>query len=94
MMLQILLLMQQKEKAHFDILILDPPRDGSTPQFIQAIGYLKPRKVIYISCNPITLKRDLNLFRDLDYKISKITGYDNFPRTKHIEVITLLELKK
>lgn len=83
-----------KEKAHFDILILDPPRDGSTPQFIQAIGYLKPRKVIYISCNPITLKRDLNLFRDLDYKISKITGYDNFPRTKHIEVITLLELKK
>lgn len=83
-----------KNKAHYDILILDPPRDGSTPQFIQAVGYLKPKKVIYISCNPITLKRDLNIFKDIDYKISKITGYDNFPRTKHIEVITLLELKK
>lgn len=82
-----------KNRVKLDCLIMDPPRDGSTPQFINAIGYLKPRTVIYISCNPLTLKRDLNLFKEF-YQIKSILGYDNFPRTKHIEVITLLELKK
>ncbi|MDE7162296.1 MAG: 23S rRNA (uracil(1939)-C(5))-methyltransferase RlmD, partial [Anaeroplasmataceae bacterium] len=52
-----------KDRAKFDVVIMDPPRDGSTPQFINAIGYLKPKKVIYVSCNPVTLKRDLTLFR-------------------------------
>ncbi len=83
-----------KAKTNFDILIMDPPREGSTPQFIEALSYLKPKKVIYISCNPITLKRDLNIFKDIDYKITSILGFDNFPKTKHVEVITLLELRK
>ncbi|MDE6661102.1 MAG: 23S rRNA (uracil(1939)-C(5))-methyltransferase RlmD [Anaeroplasmataceae bacterium] len=82
-----------KNRAKLDCLIMDPPREGSTPQFINAISYLKPRTVIYISCNPLTLKRDLSLFKDY-YQIKSIVGYDNFPRTKHIEVITLLELRK
>ncbi|MCM1131582.1 MAG: 23S rRNA (uracil(1939)-C(5))-methyltransferase RlmD [Roseburia sp.] len=82
-----------KNRTKLDCLIMDPPREGSTPQFINAISYLKPRTVIYISCNPLTLKRDLSLFKD-SYQIITIAGYDNFPRTKHIEVITLLELRK
>ncbi|MDE5546670.1 MAG: 23S rRNA (uracil(1939)-C(5))-methyltransferase RlmD, partial [Anaeroplasmataceae bacterium] len=53
-----------KNRAKLDCLIMDPPREGSTPQFINAISYLKPRTVIYISCNPLTLKRDLSLFKD------------------------------
>lgn len=83
-----------KNRAKIDVLIMDPPRDGSTPQFIRAVGYLKPRTVIYVSCNPLTLKRDLNYFKELDYKITSITGFDNFSRTKHIEVITILNLRK
>ena len=83
-----------KNKAKFDVILMDPPREGSTPQFINAIGYLRPKKVVYVSCNPITLKRDLAIFKDLDYKIEFISGFDNFPKTKHIEVITLLELRK
>lgn len=83
-----------KNRMKIDVLLMDPPREGSTPQFIEAIRFLQPKKVVYISCNPITLKRDLAIFRNIDYKISSITGYDNFPRTKHIEVITLLELRK
>lgn len=82
-----------KNRAKLDCLIMDPPREGSTPQFINAISYLKPRTVLYISCNPLTLKRDLNLFKDF-YQIKSIVGYDNFPRTKHVEAIALLELKK
>ena len=83
-----------KNKDRIDLLIMDPPREGSTKQFINAIGYLKPRKVIYISCNPNTLKRDLYYFFENDYVVKSITGCDMFARTKHVEVITLLELKK
>ncbi|MDE5714987.1 MAG: 23S rRNA (uracil(1939)-C(5))-methyltransferase RlmD [Anaeroplasmataceae bacterium] len=83
-----------KNKMKIDVLIMDPPREGSTKQFINAIGYLKPRRVIYISCDPNTLKRDLYLFSENDYIVKEITGVDMFARTKHVEVITLLELRK
>lgn len=83
-----------KNRMRLDVLILDPPREGSTKQFINAIGLLKPKKVVYISCNPETLKRDLFLFSDNNYQAKNITGVDIFSKTKHIEVVTLLELKK
>lgn len=82
-----------KNRMKLDCLIMDPPRDGSTPQFIRAIEYLKPRIVIYISCNPLTLKRDLALFKN-SFVIQSIVGYDNFPKTKHIETVTTLSLRK
>lgn len=82
-----------KNREKIDVVIMDPPREGSTKQFINAIGYLKPRQVIYISCDPTTLKRDLYLFLDNEYEIKSITGVDMFSRTKHVEVVTLLELK-
>ncbi len=82
-----------KNHTKFDVVLMDPPRDGSTPQFINSIGHLKPKKVVYISCNPETLKRDLVLFKELDYRIEFITGFDNFPKTKHIESIVSLVLK-
>lgn len=82
-----------KNRAQIDIVIMDPPREGSTKQFINAIGYLKPRQVIYISCDPNTLKRDLYLFADNDYEVKSIKGVDMFSRTKHVECVTLLELK-
>lgn len=82
-----------KNRAQFDVLILDPPREGSTKQFINAVGYLKPKRVVYISCNPETLKRDLFLFSDNGYKIQSIVGVDMFSKTKHIESIAKLVLK-
>ena len=80
-----------KNKEHIDVLIMDPPRDGSTKQFINAVGYLKPRRVIYVSCDPKTLKRDLYLFSDNDYIVKHIEGVDMFPRTQHIESFAILE---
>lgn len=83
-----------KDKVKVDVVIMDPPRDGSTKQFINAIGYLKPRTVIYVSCNPETLKRDLYTFFDNNYDLKSIEAVDMFPRTQHVETITLLEIKK
>ncbi len=83
-----------KNKDRIDLLIMDPPREGSTKQFINAIGYLKPRKVIYISCNPNTLKRDLYYFFENDYVVKSITGCDMFARTKHVECVVRLDLKE
>lgn len=82
-----------KNREKIDIVIMDPPREGSTKQFINAIGYLKPRQVIYISCDPSTLKRDLFIFMDNDYVVESITGVDMFSRTKHVETVCLLERK-
>lgn len=81
------------KKQKIDILIMDPPRDGSTKEFINAVKVLRPRKVVYISCEPKTLIRDLLLFSEVGYSTKKIQGFDMFPRTFNIESICLLELK-
>ena len=83
-----------KERLSVDVVIMDPPREGSTKQFINAIGYLKPEKVVYVSCDPKTLKRDLYDFGENNYYVTKIEGFDNFPKTQHIECIALLTRKK
>ena len=83
-----------KNRAKIDVIIMDPPREGSTKQFINAIGYLKPRQVIYISCDPTTLKRDLYTFFDNDYVVKDIIGVDMFSRTKHVECVCTLTLAK
>ena len=80
-------------RTKIDVVIMDPPRDGSTKQFINAIGYLKPRSVIYISCDPRSLKRDLYTFFDNDYSIKSIDAVDMFARTMHVETVALLTKK-
>lgn len=80
-----------KYKNKVDAVIMDPPREGSTKAFINAISYLETKKVIYISCNPETLKRDLYMFFDNDYVLESITGVDMFPRTVHTECIAVLK---
>ena len=82
-----------KDRTKFDILIMDPPREGTTKQFINAVTYLQPRKVIYISCDPVTLKRDLYTFYENGYDVKSITGVDMFPRTKHVECVVRLDRK-
>lgn len=83
-----------KDRVHIDVVIMDPPRDGSTKQFIDAIGHLQPRKVVYVSCDPRTLKRDLYQFFENDYVLKSIEAVDMFPRTLHVECVCLLELKR
>lgn len=75
-----------------DVLFLDPPRKGSTKEFLNAVKLLSPKRVIYISCNPATLARDLKDLID-KYDIEDIQGVDLFPRTYHVETVCLLTLK-
>ncbi len=82
-----------RNKTHIDTVIMDPPRGGSDSRFISSMVKMKPEHIIYISCNPVTLKRDLS---DLNrsYQVDSIQPVDMFPFTKHIEVIAVLSRKK
>lgn len=81
-----------KTKAKFDVIVLDPPRKGTTPQFIRAAMRMKPKKIAYISCDPSTLARDLALF-SAQYKVTFIRGVDMFPTTHHVETVCIMERK-
>ncbi|MCI9434646.1 MAG: 23S rRNA (uracil(1939)-C(5))-methyltransferase RlmD [Bacilli bacterium] len=75
-----------------NIIIADPPRNGLNKETINGIISVKPCKVIYVSCDPITLARDLKLLSDF-YDLIEITPVDMFPNTKHVECVSLLKLK-
>lgn len=80
------------EKAKVDVVFMDPPRSGSNEAFISALATLKPKKVIYVSCNPITLARDLIHITGNGYAVKTIQPVDMFPFTDHCE--TIVELTK
>lgn len=73
-----------------DIVFMDPPRAGSDERFIGSLIKTSPKKVVYISCNPETLQRDLKLLIKGGYKVRKIQPVDMFPYTKHLETVVLL----
>lgn len=80
------------EKA--DVVIMDPPRSGSDEAFLSSVVKLSPKKVVYVSCNPETLARDLKYLTKHKYKVMEMTPFDLFPMTKHVETIAyLLRLK-
>lgn len=78
-----------KHHEHIDCLVMDPPRSGSTPLFLESIIKLKPKKIIYISCEPETLVRDLKVLVH-DYQIADSVAVDMFCWTKHVETVVLL----
>ena len=79
-------------KDNIDLIIVDPPRSGLDKKVIPVINKLKAKNIIYVSCNPITLVRDLKLLKD-NYNIEYIKPYDMFPNTYHVESISVLERK-
>jgi 23S rRNA (uracil1939-C5)-methyltransferase len=79
------------KKQSVDVVFLDPPRSGSTEEFMNSMILLNPKKVVYISCNPATLERDLAYLVKRGYEVRKAIPVDMFPGTEHVEVITLLQ---
>lgn len=79
-----------KLRVNPDVIVVDPPRSGCDENFLLTIAKLKPSKVIYVSCNPATLARDLRILVDNHFKIQKVQPVDMFPFTSHIESVTLL----
>ena len=75
---------------HPDVVFLDPPREGSTPACIDAVAAMNPKRVVYVSCNPETLARDLAHLIRRGWKALKIQPVDMFPHTEHVETVVLL----
>ncbi len=84
-------ILNSKEK--FDLVFIDPPRKGCTKEFLNALVEKKPSKIIYISCNPETLARDINILKDA-FDIKLVQPVDLFPQTVHIETVVLLTKKE
>ena len=80
-----------KENIKTDIVIVDPPRKGCSPELIETISKeFSPERVVYVSCDPATLARDIKLFDGCGYKLIEYTPCDLFPRTSHVETVALL----
>lgn len=78
------------EKIKPDIVILDPPRAGSTKELLNFVASLSPKKIVYISCNPETLARDCVTLVECGFSPSEITPFDLFPATGHVESVVCL----
>ncbi|HIZ45908.1 MAG TPA: 23S rRNA (uracil(1939)-C(5))-methyltransferase RlmD [Candidatus Olsenella pullistercoris] len=75
----------------FDAVVMDPPRAGSTPEFLAGVARLAPERVVYVSCNVVTQARDLKVLRAKGYRLAHVAPVDMFPHTKHVECVAVLE---
>ncbi len=82
-------LAEQGGKA--DVILMDPPRSGSSEEFLTSVLQMLPQRVVYISCNPETLVRDLKLLTKKDYKVQRAVAVDMFPYTESTEAVVVLE---
>lgn len=80
-----------EKKETVDVVIMDPPRSGSDEAFLSSVVKLSPTRVVYVSCGPETLARDLQYLTKKGYKVTEATPYDMFPFTAHTEVVVALE---
>jgi 23S rRNA (uracil1939-C5)-methyltransferase len=78
----------------FDVLVVDPPRKGCDEELLKTILEYKPKRVVYVSCNPGTLARDLRILEDGGYRTQEVQPVDMFPHSSHVECVALLELGK
>jgi len=84
--------LRRERGAHtFDVVIMDPPRAGSTPEFLASVAAIAPARVVYVSCNPKTQVRDIDELREKGYRLASLAPVDMFPHTKHVETVAVLE---
>ena len=77
-----------------DVVTVDPPRKGLAPAVIASVAAMGPEKVVYVSCDPATLGRDVKIFREFGYEAKRAAAVDMFPGTAHVETVVLLSHKK
>lgn len=80
------------KETNIDTLIMDPPRGGSDKKTLKSLLEIEPKKIIYISCNPVTLARDINILKE-KYDMKDISAFDMFPNTYHVECVSVLHRK-
>jgi 23S rRNA (uracil1939-C5)-methyltransferase len=80
--------------SHIDLIVVNPPRKGLSPDAFAALTEVRPPKLIYVSCAPPTLARDLDRFCHESYVVTRVQPFDMFPQTDKVETVVLLERKK
>lgn len=86
----VLAFLQRQAMNHFDVVILDPPRTGLGEKMCTALLRMLPRRIVYVSCNPLTQLDDLHHL-SLAYRLTTLRGYDMFPHTPHLEMLAVLD---
>lgn len=84
----------QKRGLRPHVVILDPPRKGCSPDVLETVCQMAPDRIVYVSCDPATLARDVKLLCEKGYALQKVTPVDLFPRTSHVETVCLLSRAK
>ena len=84
---------EANNKKQYDVIFIDPPRKGSDERFLTSVKKLLPKRVVYVSCDPATLARDVKFLSD-KYEVKSVTPVDMFPHTFHVETVCALSLKK
>ena len=82
-----------EDMRHSDVIVVDPPRKGCGESCLSTILKMKPERVVYVSCDPATLARDLAVLCDGGYEVRRVRGVDQFPQTVHVETVCLLSRK-
>ena len=83
-----------KQGVRADVVVVDPPRAGCTPTVLETFANMQPERIVYVSCNPASLARDIAILDELGYKAVKVQPVDMFPCTSHVECVTLLQRKE
>ena len=84
----------EKNGVYADVIVVDPPRKGCAPEVFAAIDKMGTQRLVYVSCDPATLARDLALLATMGYTARRACGVDLFPRTPHVETVVLLSKKE
>ena len=82
-----------RQGIHADVVVVDPPRAGCTPIVLKTFADMQPQKIVYVSCNPASLARDIAILDELGYQAVKVQPVDMFPNTSHVESIALIQRK-
>ena len=83
----------EREHIHADIIVVDPPRKGCDESLLACITQMQPKRVVYVSCDPATLARDLRYLEERDYKVKEVQCVDMFGHSVHVETVCLLSRK-
>ena len=82
-----------KQGVRPDVVVVDPPRAGCTEAVLQTFASMQPKRIVYVSCNPATLARDIEIMAKLGYKAKKVQPVDMFSHSSHVETVVLLQRK-